>query len=473
MKKIFDIIVIGAGSGGLNIAGFMVKAGFKVLLVDKSDEHIGGDCLNFGCVPSKALIHVAKTIHYAQKAKQFGIDAHGKTDMQKVVEYIKSKKDFIRAHENKAYFESLGMTVVVGCATFASRNSISVNGEEYMGKKIVLATGSRPREYTVKGIEHVEVLTNETIFDITQLPSKLLIVGGGPISVEIGQAFAYLGSEVTIVVKENRILPREDESIALVLQKRMEDEGVCFYFESVIQEIHSSTQARILTQQREVAQEFDTFFVAIGRELNTEGLSLEKAGIKQNDKKGIVANEYLETTNKDVLLCGDIVGQHQFTHAAELHAVLLIRNFFIPHWLPFFKKKLNTDHLAWVTYTNPEIATFGLSEAEIQKRNIAHTVIDQNFDEDDRAIVDEVTYGKAKVFVSRDGFLLGGSMVAQNAGELIQEFILAETNKIPIGAFFTKIYPYPTASRINKRIISSLYKEKLTPFVKKVMKFIY
>jgi len=473
MKKTFDSIVIGAGSGGLNIAGFMVKAGFSVLLVDKSDAHIGGDCLNFGCVPSKALIHVAKTVHAAKSAHQFGIDAQGKADMQKVVAYIKSKKDFIRTHENKAYFESIGMTVVLGHATFTSSHSIQVDGTEYYGKRIVLATGSRPRTYTVKGIEHVHVLTNETIFEIEHLPEKLLIVGGGPISIEIGQAFAYLGSKVAIVVKDKRILPREDESIALVLQKRMEQEGVQFYFESVIEEIQSKTQAYIKTQNGNVTHEFDQFFVAIGRELNSEGLDLEKAGIRQHDKKNIIVNKYLETTQKSVLLCGDIVGQHQFTHAAELHAAVIIRNFFVPNWLPFLKKKLNTDHLAWVTYTNPEIATFGLSKAEIEKRSIVHTVIEQNFDEDDRAIVEEGTYGKAKIFVSHDGYLLGGSMVAPNAGELIQEFILAETNKIPVSAFFAKIYPYPTASRVNKRIISNIYKEKLTPLVKKVMKILY
>jgi len=473
MKNTFDIIVIGAGSGGLNVASFMVKAGFRVLLVDKSDAHIGGDCLNFGCVPSKALIHVAKIIHTAKSARQFGLETRGKTDMQKVVEYIKSKKDFIRTHENKAYFESIGMTVVLGHATFLSPHSILVHGIEYCGKKIVLATGSRPRKFSVKGIEYVRILTNETIFDIDHLPAKLLIVGGGPISIEIGQAFAYLGSEVTIVVKEKRILPREDESIALVLQKRMEQEGIRFYFESVIEEIYSKNQALIKTPNGHEIQEFDEFLVAIGRELNTEGLNLEKAKIKLHDKKNIRVNEYLETTQKNIFLCGDIVGQHQFTHAAELHASVLIRNFFVPRWLPFLKKKLNTDHLSWVTYTNPEIATFGLSETEIKKRNIAHTVIHQNFDEDDRAIVEDVTYGKAKVFVSDDGYLLGGSMVAQNAGELIQEFILAETHRIHVSAFFAKIYPYPTSSRINKRIISSLYKEKLTPFVKNLMKALY
>ncbi len=470
MKNVFDLIVIGAGSGGLNIAGFMNRSGFRVLLVDKKEENIGGDCLNFGCVPSKALIHIARIIRNAQKAKEFGFRIEGETDMKKVVEYIRSKKEHIRLHENKPYFEGLGMTVAIGGAKFVSKNEVMVSGILYRAKKIVLATGSRPRTIDIPGIEGAAVFTNETLFDLEKLPKKLLIIGGGPIGIELGQALSHLGSEVSIIVKENRILPREDEVLSNILKTEMEKEGVKFYFESSVKRIEDKERAVVETVHGEQCIDFDGMLIAIGRDLNKENLDLEKADICLDEKKNIKVNKYLETTNKNVLVCGDIAGQHQFTHAAELHAALIIRNFFLPK---FLKKKLVTKHLSWVTYTTPELATFGLGEKDLKDASVSYKVLDESFKEDDRAIIDEMTYGKLKLFVSPKGILLGGSMVAPNAGELIQELILAQSENMNVSALFSKIYPYPTATRINKRAVSSLYKEKLTPMVKKIMKILY
>jgi pyruvate/2-oxoglutarate dehydrogenase complex dihydrolipoamide dehydrogenase (E3) component len=466
-ENYFDIIVIGAGSGGLNIAGFMNRVGFKVLLIDKSDENIGGDCLNFGCVPSKALIHIARLVKDAHKAKDFGIDVGGVTNMRKVRDYIKNKQDVIREHENAEYFRSIGMTVIFGDAKFVSKDEVNVNGVTYKSKKIVIATGSRPRPLNIEGSEKLNIYTNEEIFNIEELPKRLLVIGGGPIGIEIGQAFNYLGSEVSVLQRGNKLLPKEDGEIANIFTENLKKEGVELYFNSEIKEILNDGEVVVKSGTEEKMLSFDAVFVAIGRELNTEGLDLEKAGIEMDGRK-IKVNKYLRTTNRDVYLCGDIVGGHQFTHAAELHAGIILRNFFSP-----FKKKYNPDNLSWVTYASPEIATFGLNDTELKKRGVDYSLLESSFDEDDRAIVDDFSDGKVKLFVSKSGKLLGGTMIAPNAGELFQELVLVNTLGLKISSLFNKTYPYPTATRINKRVVSQYFSGKLTFFNKKILRFLF
>lgn len=466
-KYDYDIIAIGAGSGGLNIAGFMNKAGFKTLLIDKSDKTIGGDCLNFGCVPSKALIHISRLIHNSNSVAEFGVKTTGKVDIKKVMEYIKSKQEIFRKHESAAWFKSLGMDVALGKAQFAGPNSVKVNNKTYTGKKIVLATGSSPRKLELPGIEKVDYLTNETIFDIDYLPKKFLIIGGGPIGIELGQAFNRLGSEVHILEHGPKFLPKESSEISEVLHKQLEKEGMKFHFNTTPTEFSSSKELIIKNSKgKNETISFDAVLISIGRQINTQGLDLEKADIQMDGRK-IKVNEYLQTTNKNVFCCGDIAGSYQFTHAAELHAGVIISNFFSP-----IKKKLTNDHLSWVTYTNPEIATFGLNEKQLEERNIEYEKLELGFDEDDRAIVDEYTDSKVVLYISKDK-LVGGSMVAPGAGELFQELVLTNSAKLDIKHLFNKVYPYPTASRINKKIISTYFSKKLTPKAKKILQFLY
>jgi len=463
----YDIIVIGAGSGGLNIAGFMNTAGFKVLLIDKSDRSIGGDCLNFGCVPSKALIHVSRLCYDAKEAMPFGLTTKGKVDIKRVMNYVSSKVNVIRKHENADHFRRKGMDVVLGLAKFAGKNKVSVNGRVYTGKKILLATGSRPRTLTTPGVEKVDYYTNETIFGMKKLPEHLVIVGGGPVGIELGQAFRRFGSKVSVINGGSIFLPKERPEIAHVLKEQLEKEGMKFYFNSRPKEFTSAKNIVIENKNgKKTTLHFDALLVSTGRQLNTEGLDLEKAGIQMDGHKLNVDN-YLRTTNKRVLLCGDIVGSYQFTHAAELHAAVIINNFFSP-----FKKKVSYDHLSWVTYTSPEIATFGLNEGTLTKRKIAYEKLELDFTDDDRAIVDDFTKGRMVLFISK-GKILGGSMVAMNAGELFQELILANTSKLDIKEIIHKIYPYPTAGRVNKTIIGHHFMKKLTPRSKKILKWLY
>jgi pyruvate/2-oxoglutarate dehydrogenase complex dihydrolipoamide dehydrogenase (E3) component len=472
MKK-YDIIVIGAGSGGLSVGNFMVKAGFKVLMVSKTAEAIGGECLNDGCVPSKALIHVAGMVHNAREASQLGLTITTEVDMQKVHQYIYDSQEKIREHENQSYFEKQGFDIAIGSARFVGLNDVAVDGKKYTAKKIVIATGSRPRTLEVSGIEKVIYYDNESIFKIKELPKRLLIIGGGPIGIEIAQAFQRLGSKVTIVHHGNQILKHDDKNLTAILTERLDKSGIDFHFESDITHFESANKAFIKHSTGTIATvDFDSIFVAIGRQLNIENLDLEKAGITVK-KNQIVVDDYLRTSNKNVLLCGDVAGNLQFSHAAEQHGRLIINNLFSP-----FKKKLNNKHMSWVTFTDPELATFGLSEKDLKNQNISYEKLEQSFNHDDRAIVDDYEYGQLQLYIRKGNWfkkeiILGGSMLAPKAGELIQELILANTAGISINKIVNKIYPYPVAARINQKIIVEHKQKILTEKVKKILRFAF
>lgn len=474
--KHFDIIVIGAGSGGLNVASFMNKAGFSVLLCDKTDRHIGGDCLNWGCVPSKALIHTARLAASAQELQKFGVKTTGKINLKKVTDHIYDIKETIREHENAEHFQARGMDVVLGKATFASKNSVLINGKEYSAKKIILATGASPRKLQVPGIDKVNYQTNESIFELKTLPKKLLIIGGGPIGMELGQSFQRLGSQVTIIDSGDQFLPKEDKDIAQVLEKQLQKEGIEILYNQQTIEFPTAKSLKVKDAKTNKTRilKFDEVLISIGRSLNINGLNLAKAGI-QKDESGhkLLVNDYLETTNKNVLACGDVAGSYQFTHAAEMHAAVIIHNFFIPKFLSFLKKKINYDKIAWVTYTSPEIATFGLSPTQLNQRKIKYELFEHSFTDDDRAITQGTTYGKAKLYVSTKGRILGGTMAARDAGELVQELLLANNAEIHINKIFSKVYPYPTAARINKYTIRPWFARKMTERAKKLMQFFY
>lgn len=468
-EKEYDIIVIGAGSGGLSIGLFMAKAGFKILMIVKSDKDIGGECLNDGCVPSKALIHVSRIVHNAQLAGEFGLKVNGEVNIEKAINYVYKKQEIIRVHENAQWLQEQGINVALGEAKFSGRNEVEVNGKNYFAKKIVLATGSKPVKLQVPGAELVNYFDNENIFHIKHLPARFLMIGGGPISIELGQALHRLGSEVTVIERGDRILVHDDESLAGILLQRLKDEGINFHFNVSIEKFTSANEAVIKDKNGDTfTQTFDAVFAGIGRELVLEPLQLSLAGIETKDNK-IVKNQYLRTTNKNIFVCGDIAGDLMFSHAAEFHARIILNNLFSP-----IKKKLSNDHMSWVTFTDPELATFGLSEKQLQQRNIKYTKLEESFEDDDRAVTDNYRYGKTILFISKKSWfkkqvVLGGTMIAPNAGEFIQELILANTSHLSIEAIFNKIYPYPVASRINQKIILEYKQQSLTATIKKLL----
>ena len=472
-EKKYDLIVIGSGSGGLSAGLFMAKAGFSTLMVSKSDKDIGGDCLNDGCVPSKAFIHAAKIVHAATAARRFGLEVNGKADIKKVTNYVYERQESIRAHENAPWLQQQGVEVALGHAHFTGTNKIEVNGINYEGKKIIIATGSQPRKLKIPGVENVKYYDNESIFHASELPNRLLVIGGGPIGIEIAQAMSRLGSQVTVVHQKKMILEHDDEAVTTVLYNQLQKEGITFFLNAKIESFISENETNIVLPDGSLEKlQFDAIFAAVGRELNLSTLQLQNAGIEVINNR-IVSDQFLKTTNKDVFVCGDIAGDLMFSHAAEFHARILLNNLFSP-----LKKKLNNDHLSWVTFTDPQVASFGLSEKQLKTKGISYERLEQGFEDDDRAVVDDYQYGKMVLFISRKGFLkkqkvLGGTMVAPDAGELVQELILANTSGLSIDTIFDKIYPYPVAARINQKVMVEYKSQALTGAVKKLLHFAY
>lgn len=469
----YDIIIIGAGSGGLSVGLFMAKAGFRIMMIVKTEHAVGGECLNDGCVPSKALIHVSRIVQAARTAQAFGMKVGGVADIQKAVNYVYNKQEIIRRHENADWLLDQGIEVAIGVAAFSGKNEVTVNGQHFTAKKIVLASGSGARKLKVPGAEGVAYYDNENIFRISTLPEKMLFVGAGPICIEMAQCFRRLGSAVTVIDRGSQILSNDDEAVTTILLQRLKEEGIEFLFNVVVDSFSSPNEALLKHEDgRTFTHRFDAVFVGIGRELHLDDLNLEAAGIAINDHK-IVVDDRLRTTNKNVLLCGDIAGGLQFSHAAEMHGRLIINNLLSP-----LKKTLNRKHMSWVTFTDPELATFGYSEAQLKKNHIAYIKLEESFEDDDRAVVDNNRWGKVILFISEKHWykkqvILGGTMVAPHAGELVQELILANTEGLSVNTIFNKIYPYPVASRINQKAVVSYKQKSLTPFIKRLLQWAF
>ncbi len=472
--KAYDIIVIGAGSAGLSVSLGMHELGFDVLLIDKSDKRIGGECLNDGCVPSKALIHIAKTIHEAKGSQEFGLEVSGVVDFQKVKDYIQNVQNTIKEHENATYFTDLGLDVELGTARFLSENTIGINDKKISAKKIVIATGSKPKIIPIKGIKNVTVYTNETIFDIKELPKKMVIIGGGPIGCEFSQAFSRLGTKVSVIETGDRILSKEDPEISQVLFERLKGEGIEFFLNSEILEFSGSNTIILQKDQGKRSLDFDLVLMGVGREVNFNDLDLGKAGIKVNENGDLVINEYLQTTNKHVYVAGDAADQMNFSHGAEHQATTIIKNFLNP-----FKSKISYEHFSWVTFTDPEVATFGRQAKNLEVKGEKFERLELDFNEDDRAVIGDYRYGKLILFVKKtiipggDRKILGGSMIAPHAGEIIQELVLANSAGMGTKALFDKLPAYPVASRVNKSIITEMVRKEIGPKIKKLLRKFY
>ncbi len=467
--RTFDLIVIGAGSGGLGAAMGMLELGFNVLLIDRKAGDIGGECVNTGCIPSKALLHIAKQIYDAKNSSRFGLKVEGNIDIEEVKNYITRKQDRIREHENVEYLRKKGMNVTLGEASFISKTEVLVNGEVFKAKNIVIATGSSPKKIDIRGAEGLPVFTNVNIFEIDFIPENFVFIGAGPVSIELGQAFSRLGSKVTIVNRGKQILKKEDPEISDILQKKLEEEGIDFLFETEVEKVEGNTAFLKSKSGKTTNIPVDAIFMGLGRVLNFGSLDLEKANIKTKEGK-IVLNDKLQTTNKKVFVSGDAADNFKFSHAAEMHNMLLLNNFISP-----VKKKLNFDHFPWVTFTDPQVATFGLNEEKLKNRKMAFERLETSFEEDDKAITDDYEYGKLILFIEKKRFnpgnakILGGSMIAPQAGEIVQELILANVAGVKLKVFMDKIYPYPTAGNINKITSRNRFLKQLSPWMKKMM----
>lgn len=478
MKSKYDIIVIGAGSGGLGVGIGMAKFGFDVLMVEKNKDNFGGECLNSGCIPSKALIHVADIIAKGRESKEYGYTVTGKTDIGKVMKYMHERQDVIRKHETPDYLrEEEGIDVEVGEASFTAKDEIEVNGQRVRAKRILVATGSKPRIIDVPGMDQVKIYTNENLFEIKELPENLLVVGGGPIGMEMSQCFARMGSKVVVTDRNDRIMGKELPEVSQLVQERLEKDGIEFHLGYDLQEFASGNTAILKDKSGGTTEvKCDAVLVGIGREITYDSLKLENAGVKLKDGKPEIDKYLRAKGNSKIVFAGDAAQNMLFSHAAELHTTILLTNFFAP-WP--FKQKWGTDDFSWVTFTDPEVATFGLGLDEIKKRGISYDKIDFKMDGDDRAIASDYRYGRLILFLKknkinpRNGKVLGGTIVAPNAGEMVQELIMAKQQGLGAGAMFNKVYPYPTQTRVTKIALVEEFSGGITPMIKKLLKLLY
>jgi pyruvate/2-oxoglutarate dehydrogenase complex dihydrolipoamide dehydrogenase (E3) component len=442
-----DICVIGAGSGGLSVAAAAAAFGVPVVLIEKGK--MGGDCLNTGCVPSKSLIAAGKHARAGVEARGFGVRApRPEIDFAGVHKHVHDVIAAIAPTDSRERFTGLGVRVIEGTARFKDADTVTVGEEiEIKARRFVIATGSSPSVPPIPGLDATPHLTNETVFDLTARPSHLLIIGAGPIGLELAQAFRRLGSEVT-VLEAAEPLAREDRECAEIVLDQLAREGVQVRGGVSVVRVAAAgpnVQAVVRDGEREETIEGSHLLVATGRRVNTAGLELERAGIKF-DRGGILVDKRLKTANKRVYAIGDVAGGAQFTHVANYHAGLVIRSalFRLP-------AKVNEDIIPRVTFTDPELAHVGLSEAEAKRRRHAFRVLRWPYHENDRAQAERDTIGHIKVITSKRGKILGATIVGAAAGELITTWTLALNRGLNIGAFTGIVMPYPTLAEIGKR----------------------
>jgi pyruvate/2-oxoglutarate dehydrogenase complex dihydrolipoamide dehydrogenase (E3) component len=452
-----DICVIGAGSGGLSVAAAAAAFGVSVVLVEKNK--MGGECLNTGCVPSKALIAAGKRAHALADARAFGVSA-GPTeiDFAKVHHHVHDVIAAIAPNDSKERFNGLGVRVIAGAARFKDRNTVVVgDGIEIAARRFVIATGSSPALPPIAGLEAVPYLTNETVFDLTARPEHLIVIGAGAIGLELAQAFRRLGAAVT-VLEAGEPLAREDGECAAIVLDALAREGVIVRSNVAVARVEGAGAKIkvVLAGDGEEAIEGSHLLIATGRRANTDGLALEQARIAC-DRNGIVVNKRLKTTNRHVYAIGDVAGRGQFTHLANYHAGLVIRNALFR--LPV---KVNADLVPRVTFTDPELAHVGLTEAEARSRGLTIRLLRWPYHENDRAQAERETAGHIKVVTDGRGKIRGATIVGAGAGELITTWTLAIDRGLPIRALAGIIVPYPTLAEIGKRAAITYFTASLT-----------
>jgi pyruvate/2-oxoglutarate dehydrogenase complex dihydrolipoamide dehydrogenase (E3) component len=481
--SLYNVVVIGGGTAGLVTAAGTAGLGGRVALIEK--HRMGGDCLNTGCVPSKALIASARAAHTIGHASRWGLrpaattadgwlrDRAPEFAFKDVMERVRERRAAIAPHDSQERFESLGVDVFRGAAHFVSPREVVVGDVRLRGASFVIATGSRAALPPVEGLAEVRPYTNETLFDdLRARPDGMIILGGGPIGCELGQAFARLGVRVTVVQSAQRILEKEDPDVADVVRRAMEADGVT---------LHTSAKARRVTRasgrvRLEVATpagdeilEAEALLVAAGRLPNVEDLGLDQAGVAFS-KKGVTVDAHLRTSQPHIYAAGDVAGGPQFTHVADHHARIVVRNILTP----FLKAKADTTVLPWCTFTSPEVGRVGLSETEAKKAGVPHDVWTQPLSEVDRAVVESETAGFAKVITEKGSDrILGAAIVAERGGDLIHEIVIAMRAGVGLKDLSGTIHAYPTYAELARRAADRYQKSRLTPRAKALFAWLY
>lgn len=457
-----DICVIGAGSGGLSVAAAAAAFGVPVVLIEKGK--MGGDCLNFGCVPSKALLAAAKHAQAMRVGMPFGVAAQRPAiDFVKVHGHVHGVIAAIAPNDSKERFTGLGVHVIEGEARFKDKETVAVGDAiEIKARRFVIATGSAPALPSIPGLDQVAYLTNETVFDLTVCPEHLVVIGAGPVGLEMAQAFRRLGASVTVIEAATPLGRDDAECVAIVLDQ-LAREGIAIRAGTSVLRVEGGLKPRVViaAADKEETIEASHLLVATGRRSNLDGLDLAAARIKTGPR-GILVNKRMRTSNRRVYAVGDVAGGPHFTHAANYHAGLVIRN-------ALFRLRARADEtiVPRVTYTDPELAHVGLTEAQAGRRI---RVLRWPYHENDRAQAERETRGHIKVVTSQRGLILGATIVGAHAGELIVPWILAVTQRLNIRAFAELVMPYPTLAEIGKRAAVSYFAGGLTkPFVQRII----
>jgi len=465
----YHLVAIGAGTAGLVSAAGAAGLGARSAIVER--HLMGGDCLNVGCVPSKGVIRAARSWSEARhSAERFGGPiAAGPGDFATAMERMRRLRAGISGNDSAQRFAGLGVDVFLGQGCFVSPEEIEVGGpggHRLRFRRAVIATGARAAVPAIPGLAEAGYLTNETIFTLTALPARLAVIGGGPIGCEMAQAFARLGSEVTLIDHGGHVLAREDADAAEVVQKAMLADGVHFAFHAEIGEVRRRGAEKVLVleaggERREVAA--DAILCAAGRAPNVEGLGLEAAGVRYG-KRGVEVDDHLKTSNPRIYACGDIAARYQFTHLADAQARIVIQNA-----LFFGRAKASALTIPWCTYTSPEIAHVGLYERAAKEKGIEIDTLTIPLSEVDRAILDGADEGFLRLHVKKGkDTILGATLVAEHAGDMLGELCLAVTHGIGLKKIASVIHPYPTQGEVVKKAADAWRRTQLTPGVKKL-----
>ena len=458
----YNLAVIGAGSGGLVVAAGGAGLGARVVLFEK--HLMGGDCLNTGCVPSKALLRAAKAVRHAREARRFGIrgvEDPGPQDARAVMEWVRGRRAVLAPHDSVERFTALGVEVVQGEARLVSPHEVEGGGRRIRARHVVVATGSRPRIPDVPGLARAGFLTNESVFDVDRLPGSLLVLGGGPIGTELGQAFARLGSRVTIVSSSPHVCPREDEDVAGALARALRAEGVVILDRTTATRVATRDGGKVVTTAgpdgtAEIA--VDEILVAAGRTPNLEGLGLDSAGVRFTPA-GIQTDARGRTNVPSVWAIGDVAGGPLFTHWAGHQARVVLRNALFPG-----TAACDRENLCWTTFTDPEVARVGLSEAQAREQGVPHRIFTVPFESVDRAVCNGEDEGNfAKVVASPKGKILGAAIVHPHAGDLLAELVLARKWGVTLPQLSATIHAYPSLSEISRALGDTYQRTRLSP----------
>ena len=469
----YDLGVIGAGAAGLTVTAGAARLGAKVLLIEKEPQ-LGGDCLHYGCVPSKTLIRTAQVYHTLKNAPRYGLPAitPPPVDFRQVADRIRSVIATIQQHDSVARFHSLGAQVAFGEPRFTDEHTVAAGGTRYNAAKWVIATGSSPMIPASDGLDQTPFLTNRELFSLNALPPSLIILGCGPIAIEMGQAFARLGSTVTMIQRSGQILSKEDKDLADLAMGSLEEEGITFLLNSKVLRVRDLGSEREVAfqdgQGREQRLRAAALLIALGRSANVHGLGLERLGITA-DQHGIAVDRRLRTSQKHIYAAGDVLGRHQFTHAAGYEGSVVIANaiFHLP-------RRADYTWLPWCTYMEPELASLGMNEKRAQAAGVDYQVWREEFAANDRSLAEGEKRGVIKLLTGHRGRPLGVQIFGPHAGELLGEWVATMNGRVRLATLAAAIHPYPTLGEISKRVAGLPLAAKLfSPRVGKALALLF